>query len=193
MLGKAKMLVKENSSSRLSSRLSIRNSIRAPLSMFKKLVSNNNSSPTTPVSSGASPGHSSRTACFFTEDMTEETLLRRLLVEDKQFHDVLLQFARKEFCCETVLIFDELIKYRNAAPSDKSEVFRNIYESFIKVGSIFEINLSNSVRQSIEKCIQDFVLTEQVELILEEAISVMLMDIFARFELSDMYHQVKNA
>jgi hypothetical protein len=145
----------------------------------------------TPTTENTSAGGKVRTCVCFSGELSEETLFKQLLIEDRQFHDSLLQFARKEFCCETILFYDELIKYRNTSPTEKSDVFRNLYETFIKIGSIFEINLSNSVRQSVEKCAENFTLTEQVELMLDESISVMIMDIFARFELSDMYQNIK--
>jgi hypothetical protein len=120
-------------------------------------------------------------------------LLKTLLKEDKLFHDLLLKFSEIEFSSETVLFFDALMDYRSAL-HDKPILFRKLYETYVQTGSLREVNLASSVKEQVELFVAtgDWAMADRVEDLLEHAAVISLMDVFYRFENSDMYQLLKS-
>jgi hypothetical protein len=126
--------------------------------------------------------------------IAEGAMIKRLIREDSEFHDTLLKFSENEFSSETIHFFDELIKYREAE-EDKPMLFRQLYEKFIRLGSPNEVNLASCVREQVELFIAtgDWAKAKDVEELLEYSAMTSLMDVFTRFELSEMYQSLKCA
>jgi hypothetical protein len=127
------------------------------------------------------------------EGLNEGALVKRLLVEDRVFHDTLLKFAESEYSDETVLFFDSLLAFKTCETKDKA--LSKMNETFIKRGSKKEINISNSVRDQVERFLQvgesksdDYL--PLIEL-LEVSAMTSLLDIFHRFESSAMFNDLR--
>ncbi|KAL9646586.1 hypothetical protein ABK040_016376 [Willaertia magna] len=76
---------------------------------------------------------------------SSKTKLERLLKEPKTF-TIFLDYARKSFCPETVLCWEDVMKFKKVKKSKRREYGKYILEKYLKVDeSPLEINISKNV------------------------------------------------
>ncbi len=157
-----------------------------PLSAF---FANNQSPPTSNYPSPRTRRPSKQGGWYDAFD--GDTMLRRLLIEDKQFHDLFMQFSESEYSSENLQFFDELQQCKQIPTKQQ---FRELYKKYIAPTSTSEINLSHAIRSRAESVLSTAPL-EPVPLdvldSLEYAVTITLLDVFARFEQSILYNELK--
>ncbi|KAL0482114.1 regulator of G-protein signaling [Acrasis kona] len=129
------------------------------------------------------------------KNMDNVDMLKGLLSEDPMFHDLLLKFARSEFCSESVLFYDQIISYKKSPPEERKLKFRMMYNEFLMSGSIFEINIDSETRQLVETYIwsdDPNLSSDSVVEVLELSAVTSLKEVFDRFEMSETYKLLKN-
>jgi hypothetical protein len=146
------------------------------------------SSPCTPITAIQRP----RTPGGWFNNFSEGKMVKHLLMDDQEFHDLFLEFAKNEFSSECVLFFDDLMQYRKAE-FDKPILFRKLYDKYLIIGSSHEVNLQSKVRETVELFVAtgDWSMADGVEDLLEYTAMMNLLDIFTRFELSEIYQTLK--
>jgi hypothetical protein len=63
------------------------------------------------------------------------------ILQNDCYRDYFSQFAKMEYSIENVLFYEQCMEYRKAPPSSYASIARNIYDTFLRPDSQFEINV----------------------------------------------------
>ncbi|KAL0477148.1 hypothetical protein AKO1_005923 [Acrasis kona] len=126
------------------------------------------------------------------QKMSEYTLIRQLISEDKEVHDLFLQFSTSEFSSESVMFFLELITFQDCRDETIQDKFDIMYDLFLRRGSKFEVNISSEDRDLVEEYMKTKELSDlhNVTKTLEYSAFACVIEVFARFELSELYSKM---
>jgi hypothetical protein len=124
----------------------------------------------------------------------QQDLMLDLIRYDKKFHDLLLKFAENEWSSETILFFDALSEYKNASEQDQCHLAKQLYNKFIKENSKTQINIGSELRSGMDQIMtsENSKLSPELLEQLETAAAVCLVDIFTRFQASNLYKELQN-
>jgi hypothetical protein len=65
-------------------------------------------------------------------------------------HDALYRFSVKELSEESIQLYDEILRYKSADTSDQVQIANDIYNTYVRVGSAKEANLTHSIRTQLQ-------------------------------------------
>jgi hypothetical protein len=124
-------------------------------------------------------------------------LFRTTIMEDKEIHDQLINFAKNERNEENVLLFDDIMLFKKLTDSKhRRKAATRIYEKYLDQLSLSEININDTVRRAIaDVCTQKNINHKtQYDIQLDEAMRALelavlenLMDMFSRFSQSQVF------
>jgi hypothetical protein len=127
------------------------------------------------------------------DSMNNGALIQRLITEDKNFHDRLFKFAQAEYSEETILFFDDLVRLKSMRDSQQKRVeFERIYHRYIQSGSELEVNMAFDLRENLGQFV-GLDITQEVEEQLNISAMTSLLDVFQRFEKSNLFEGLKTS
>jgi hypothetical protein len=149
--------------------------------------------PKTPLISEPPRRRRKATPGGYYQAVDDMATLKQLVLEDKKFYQLLLEYSQSEYSSETVQFLAEFWSYKKLTnKKQKLERFKHIFTKYIKDGCTLQVNLPGCVVELVNSFMSFGAgIPFDVEELLEDSLLASFQDIYRRFEESNRFVEIK--
>jgi hypothetical protein len=122
----------------------------------------------------------------------DETEMQRLLRVGGKGVKLFEEYIKSEFSSENMLCYKKTVGYQRLSTRQLSSLAEEVYENYVKVGTLAEVNLPEKVRSSFERTTFSEATEEQLQEMfrkLDEELTINLGDSYMRFKYTSTYKE----
>lgn len=111
-----------------------------------------------------------------------------LCLQSSDGHALFNDYVKSELSTENLLCYDAIQACRQASKEEDTRTqIQFIYSSFVIVGSLMEVNITQTVREKVKEALNNPLLIADALNILESSVNANLFDTFRRLEKTERY------